>query len=181
MKNYFILVLLTFSTLIFAQIENFSINQGNVSWQKVYETNVDIPSALKSNYKLKINGETKNELTGTVENLLMDYKGAGYALLSASNYANHKTLYDFDFKIDLKEDRYRVTVFNIKMKGSYVADFLGTASKGGTDESTIEVFTLRNNKTDFLGTFVNKGSKIIDYTFSEFFDVSKYAKKDDNW
>ena len=60
--------------------ENFKLEEGNLIWEKVYETELSSDEILKS---FKISGIIKdidtlgNSITGTIKNLDLDYKGFG--------------------------------------------------------------------------------------------------------
>lgn len=48
-------------------------------------------------------------------------------------------------------------------------------------KSPIEIYTLKNGKDEFRKTFEQRDARIYNYTFSNFFDFSKYRKSEDNW
>lgn len=181
MRKYLLLTLMIVSGVVFGQVDNFSIDNGNISWQNIYESQQDVASLIKTNKKIKIAEESDNQIIGYVEEFLMDNKGAGFSKFSTPLYTSESTSYNFDYKIDLKDGKYRVTIFNIKTKGPVIALLTGGMGIQGKSESSIEAYALKSNKTEFVNTFKKNVSKIMNYSFLNLFDVSKYSVKNDNW
>lgn len=181
MRKYLLLTLMIVSGVVFGQVDNFSIDNGNISWQNIYESNTDVISTLKQNPKLKIAEESENQIIGYVEDFLMDYKGAGYTRMSAPAYMNENYRFSFDYKIDIKDGRYRVSIINIRSKGLSMNLYFGGLGMGDNGQSTLEAYALKSNKTEFVNTFKKNVSKIMNYSFLNLFDVSKYSVKNDNW
>lgn len=178
-------MLLIISIFAFSQDLSFRINNKQVEWEKIFNTEKklsNIKSTLLLSGKLKFISETENSLIGEFGDFLMDYKGAGFTQMGTPMYLNSNNRYSANFKIDIKEGKYRVTIFNIKFKGMQMSLYSGGVGMSGNNENNIEEYLLKNNKEQFKGSFNDKPYKILDYSFTNLFDVSKYQNtSNDNW
>ncbi|BAP30081.1 uncharacterized protein CHSO_1044 [Chryseobacterium sp. StRB126] len=111
----------------------------------------------------------------------MDFKGAGYTKMGTPTYLANSSKFSGNFKIEFKEGKYRATVTNINSKGNRTTLYYGGISIGDNGENTLEEFALTNDREYFKGIFEGRASRIINYSFAQLFDVSKYSKTDDNW
>ncbi|MDP9961268.1 hypothetical protein [Chryseobacterium lathyri] len=179
MRKICILFLFVSFISSFAQVSNFSLDNSQVQWQKVYETTLtqeEIISLAKDSGKFSVQNGNNENFSGSISELMADYKGAGYSGMSTTFYVQNSTI-SGKIKIDLKEDRYRVTVSNIVLTELYNIGF----GSGNNKKVPFEYYVLRNNKSDFTSTFLKRDSKIYDYTFSNLFDFSKYKKTNNDW
>ena len=128
----YLLILLSFT--LYGQNPNFIIHDNIVKWQFVYSDSLDI-NYLKSNPNL----EFKTELTGYVKR---------------TNF-NNKKLNDqvSEFIIEKKLDRYRVTIFNIKIIPQQIAFSFGEVTSLPADVISIESVLIKNNqiRKSYLG------------------------------
>lgn len=175
-----LIILFTFfSVFSYAQIENFSINNRVLQWQKIYNTEHEptkLIEIIKSNSKIKIENISENSINGTFENFTMDYKGAGSNYMTTSLYLNEFNTYTGKFKIDFKEGKYRVTIDNVSFKGTNI-EISGISSN---EIKLLEIYAM-NSKNEFRQRFKTVDSKIIDYSFSNLFDISKYKIENSDW
>ena len=80
--------------------ENFKLEEGNLIWEKVYETELSSDEILKS---FKISGIIKdidtlgNSITGTIKNLDLDYKGFGKTEMNTAMYISRSYFKSFIF------------------------------------------------------------------------------------
>ena len=179
MRLVLVLFYLSLAISGFSQSEtnNFVIENGKLIWQHIYETeltNEQLIQNIKSSGNFKNLEISENEITGEIENLTIDYKGFGLSEMSTPVFITIKSINSFVL-FELKEDRYRVTIKNIKLIQKYDDAF----SKQG-DISDLEDYALKKKNTEFKSIFLNLASKIIDFTFKSIteFDV---IEKEDDW
>lgn len=71
------------------EFENFKLEDGNLIWQKVYETEIshnDIFKSFKTSGVIRNIDSLDNSLTGTIESLDLDYKGFGKTEMNTAMY-----------------------------------------------------------------------------------------------
>ena len=184
MKKILLLILINFITLSFAQESAFIISNKQVVWQRIYEstkTPAEVKSILLATGKIKFTGEDTNTLTGEISDFIMDFKGSGYTKMGTPMYLANSSKFSGNFKIEFKEGRYKATATNINSKGNSTTLYYGGISIGDNGENTLEEFALTNDREYFKSMFEGRASRIINYSFAQLFDVSKYSKSDDNW
>ncbi|MDE5489397.1 hypothetical protein [Elizabethkingia meningoseptica] len=185
MKKYLSVLLLAISIVVFGQGKMFYTNNKQVVWENIFKTDKsiqEIKSILLSSGKVKFNSDTESSATGELNDFVMDFKGAGYTLMSTPNYLDTSSKFYATFKIKTKEGRYRVTVTNIRFKGNKMSLYSGGFGISNSGENNIEDFVLKNDRETFKGGFTGRESKIIDYSFTNLFDISKYqTNSNDNW
>lgn len=102
MKKIYILFIL-FSISVFGQIENFIVENSQVSWQKIYSTSntqEEIIALIKKRNNLLIT-EIKEDITeGQVSNLFMDHKKAGYSQLGTPEALSNDVRFSGFFNIE---------------------------------------------------------------------------------
>ncbi|OUS12881.1 hypothetical protein A9Q93_09775 [Nonlabens dokdonensis] len=160
MKTIFLFL---FSLLIFTT-NNFEINNGEVLWRKVNQQSILIETLEETMIKsgrftnLTI---TENLITAEIQNLPIDYKGAGESEMSIPMYIARSSINAY-IVIEIKENRYRVTVKNIKL----VQNYSDALSEQG-EITALEVYALRKKNTEFKKGFMKKTSRILDHTFEK--------------
>lgn len=179
MRLVLVLFYLSLAISGFSQSEtnNFVIENGKLIWQHIYETeltNKQLIQNIKSSGNFKNLEISDNEITGEIENLTIDYKGFGLSEMSTPIYIARTSINSFVL-FELKEDRYRVTIKNIKLIQRYDD---GLSKQG--DISDLENYALKKKNSIFQNNFLNLPSKIIDFTFKSIteFDV---IEKEDDW
>lgn len=106
MSKYFLLLFLTINC--FSQSASFGVSNGKLFWENVYISNeTNIPQLIKRHSKLKIDSVSK-----TI------YKGHATSLKNtcdnASTYLDAE--FNFNFEIELREGKYRVTISKLVFK-----------------------------------------------------------------
>lgn len=131
MKKILLLILISFNCYSQDAAENFTVENNQIIWIKIYNlSDTESIDNLKNNLSLKFSDPN----FGTAENL--ELRCDDIAIYS-------KETFKLNFKIEKKDNRYRVIVSNIVFNNSINLNF-GTVS---TDEkfNTIESMELRNS------------------------------------
>lgn len=105
MKKIFFLVMLSFSLSCFAQETNFLVSDNKVVWENVFISNeTNIPNVIARHSRLKI--------TSSADNV---YKGKGIDVRNTCPGTSDffKDDLSFDFEIELRDGKYRVTITNM--------------------------------------------------------------------
>ncbi|MDD7886380.1 hypothetical protein [Flavivirga sp. 57AJ16] len=178
MKSLFFLLC---SVVIFgfsaSKLSNFKINNGQVIWQKVYDTDLtkeQVEETLKtSGYFENIIVVNEKKLTAKINQLSPDYKTYGSTYLSTPSMVSHNYIKAFAV-IEFKERQYRVTIKSIKL----VEKQSDTLGKRAVED--IEYMVLNKNNKRFKRDFFKKPSKILDFTFQKITDFNKLSE-DDLW
>jgi hypothetical protein len=159
-----------------SETDNFLIENGQVLWQKVYESDLtkeQLIEQIKSSGQFENISENGENLSAEINQLSMDFKGYGISEMSTPIYVSRSYVQAFAL-IEFKEKRYRVTLKNIK----FVQKYEDALSREG-ETSDIELYALKKRNTEFKSNFLNKPSKIMDFTFqkvTEFKGVGKVDK-----
>ena len=155
--------------------ENFKLEEGNLIWEKVYETELSSDEILKS---FKISGIIKdidtlgNSITGTIKNLDLDYKGFGKTEMNTAMYISRNYFKSF-ILIEMKEGRYRITLKEMKLVQKY-SD--GLSEEGEISE--LKDYAVKNSRKDFRKLFKKTPSGILNFTFDKVFGIKKKKKSD---
>ncbi|SHH89603.1 hypothetical protein SAMN05421866_4175 [Chryseobacterium oranimense] len=187
MNKIITLVIIFVTTVIYSQEKAFTIVNKQVSWQKIYESTksaLEIKKILMTNGKIKFNNNESdnNNLSGDISDFIMDFKGAGYTRMGTPNYLSNSSKFSGNFKMEFKEGKYRVSISNIKFKGDSWSLYSGGIGVSSNGDDNLESFALTKDREYFKGQFQGRSSSIIDHSFSDLFDVSKYdIKNDENW
>lgn len=167
------------STFLFGfnllETDNFEIENGQLIWQKVFDTDLtkeQFINEIKSSGQFDNIIENNENFTAEINQLSLDFKGYGISELSTPIYIARSYLKAFVL-IEFKEQRYRVTLKSIKL----VQKYEDALSKVG-ETTDIEIFALKNRNTEFKITFLNKSSKIMDFTFQKITNFTGVTKKD---
>jgi len=163
--------------LTLSETDNYEIENGQVLWQKVDETELtkeQLIGQIKSSGQFENISENGESLTAEINQLSMDFKGFGVSEMSTPMYISRSYVKAFTL-IEFKEERYRVTLKNIK----FVQKYEDALSKEG-ETTDIELYALKKRNTEFKSNFLNKPSKIMDFTFQKITDF-KGVEKEDKW
>lgn len=170
MKRFLLLVLFLACVSASAQDHCFLVENGAVKWQKVFQAEgVNVKDVA---YNLQTEGHFKDIESGDgivtceLRKLSLDYKGAGFKRMSLPLYVVNDTYSGF-VTVQLKEDRYRVTVDRIRCFNSHYGD------------GSLEDFAV--GKEGALDpAFLKAAAAVLEYTFDGLF--SGLAKQvDDEW
>jgi hypothetical protein len=126
MKKLLILIFITSN--VFSQNKNFSIENGLIYWKYIYEDSTSI-SELKNNPKL----EFKTDSTGTIKRT--NFNDTKLKELTA------------EFKIESKQDKYRVSIYNIRFYVEPISLYSGGVSMQSISEYSIEQSLIKKNRT----------------------------------
>jgi len=105
MNRYLMMVLFSFSINCFAQDTNFLVSNGKVVWENVFISNeTNIPNIIARHTRLKITSSSDNV-----------YKGRGIDVRNTCPGTSDffKDDLSFDFEIEVRDGKYRVTVANM--------------------------------------------------------------------
>lgn len=167
------------STFLFgfnlSETDNFEIENGQLIWQKVFNTDLtkeQFINEIKSSGQFDNIIENNKNFTAEINQLSLDFKGYGVSEMSTPIYIARSYLKAFVL-IEFKEQRYRVTLKSIKL----VQKHEDALSKVG-ETTNIELFALKKRNTEFKSTFLNKSSKIMDFTFQKITNFNGAAKED---
>lgn len=151
-------------------IDNFSIKNGVLIWQKIYDTELSkeqLIHAIRSSGDFSNISVYKDNLIAEISELSLSHKEYNaIAGVKAPHYAIHKYLKSY-VVIDFKENRYRVTIKSIKFTPK---DF--SLEFGSRIFEAEEIF-LDSTTGNFNNRFLKKGSKIMDFTFQKITDFTK--------
>ena len=178
--KYFILIFSFISQYGFSQNNyNFTTQNNQIEWQKVLEINMtrnEIESILKSNGIFKNVNFSENSITGEIENLNADYKGAGISSFYTFFYIQNTTI-SGHFIIDFKQGKYRTLLNAINLKTSNDLSGGGINIMSANAVQPLSYYALKNSQ--IRKGFLNSDAKIYDYTFSNLFDnsLSKFLIK----
>ena len=159
-------------------LENFLIENSNLIWQRTYQTDISIREQKEKFKNLSvfetITSEDDNEIRGHVKAFENDYKGAGYGELLTPIYVSRKSS-SGTLIVQFKEGRYRVTFMDIRLE----QDYNDTVFERG-ETNPLSDYAL-NESSRWRGHFKRDGSKILDYTYQEKFDISKAIELSDDF
>lgn len=182
MKNI-TLLLIFISSFAFGQTENFVITNGQVQWQKVYETTTtfdEILKVVKNKNNIKITEQTENTISGEFKGLIMNYRKAGHTYMGTPIVLNETNKYYGLFKIEFKDGKYRATIRNVASEGMTMTIYGAGLGLGSDLDTTLEAMAL-NKKGEMRKGFPKVAGKIIDVTFLDLMDFTKVEEKNDNW
>ena len=164
------LILITIGSIFFQigfnqdTLNNFKIQNGEVIWQNIYETNLspqELIKRIKSSGLLEgIEGDSL-ELTGQLRQLDANYKAAGYSELLTPIYIARSHINGF-VVIDFKGKKYRVVLKKIVLTQIYDD---GLSKQG--EKSNLEDYSIKNGL--FKNAFKKSPSIILNYTFTNAF------------
>lgn len=184
MNKILFITLLICSNITSAQIENFTLENRQVTWNKVFETPKTkeiIKTEIESRNNLKITSVTGDAIIGEFSNLIMNYKKAGFSYMGTPIILNETNKFNGSFKIEFKENRYRATIWNLSSKGMNTALYSGGIGFGSEITTSLEQLLLKNNREEFRKNFYKVNGKILDTTFIDLMDFTIEAKKNDKW
>jgi hypothetical protein len=176
-KKFFIVavILLCFTKYIYGQNEsrNFKIEDENLIWQMVYESDSSA-NIINQFIRLGIidNILTKeDQIIGDLKPFDTDYKGAGFTEMGTPMYIVRSRIIGHII-VDIKKGKYRVTIKDIRL----IQKYDDPLTKQG-QETSLKDFALRGTN-DFKPAFLKSPSIILDYTFKK---RIKPTKTNDNW
>ena len=176
MKKLILIFFLSCSILYFGQIENFKLENEQISWQKIYDTDKsfdEIYDLIKSNTQFSDVVRDENSITFLIKDYSIDYKGAGGSLLMTNAYISNSK-YSGNVLLNFKDSKYRITLSHIMyLYTSMDLNFGRNQTSYSLEESVIK-------KSEFRSIY-KKDSSIFNYSFTKLFDFSKYKKSTNDW
>lgn len=153
MKRILIVVVLFVNAIGFSQDNNFVLEDNLIVWRKVYEDASPF-SALKN--KLRLNFVTDS--TGTI---------------SKTNFAE-RNLEELtaDFRIEAKEGKYRVSVFNIRFFGQIIHN------KDLIQDYCMERHFLKNNGEIKKSVWGYNETELLNHHLVDLFTIKKAVPTD---
>jgi hypothetical protein len=150
---------LLFTLTGFAQNKNFTIEDNLIVWKKIYDDSSNILD-LKNNPRL----EFKTDSTGYIKK---------------TNFEDKKlNQLTGEFKIESKNGKYRVSVFNIKFYVTPVGMYSGGISMQTISEYTIETSLIKKDGTIREKYFGYNLTETLNPHLEELFIIKKKMKSD---
>lgn len=178
MKHIALLASLLFLTVFsFAQelVNNFTVKDNEIIWQKVYDTPLSfqaLTDVIKSSGLINNIQVAENKISGELKSIDADFKASGYSEMLTPMYISRSHIVGF-LNIDYKEGKYRITLSKIDLTQKY-SD--GLSQLG--EKSTLDSYSLKNSKTEFTNGFKKSPSIILNYTFDKKFHFKAEKKSD---
>mgnify|MGYP003289130454 CR=1 FL=1 len=177
MKRILILLCVLINASAYAQ-HNFLITENaKVIWQKVYETSYDIEdlhAAIFNSGQYNDIAVYDNTITCWMNESSIDYAQEGYNSSQISMLLRDSNVKGF-ITIQLKDNRYRVTIEQIQ----FIAKYDGSFSRKG-DISIIETSAL-NRKGSFNKMVESNTLVVIDAAFLRRFAFKQASHLNDEW
>ncbi|MBR5175411.1 MAG: hypothetical protein IKW89_05720 [Bacteroidales bacterium] len=175
MKKILVSIALLLSVTAFAQVDNFSVSDGKVYWQRVYPTDLSHEELLDVIVKA---GTFMDILDGDVITFRIvrgkiDFKELGFSRGSLPMYVSGNDVSCF-VTVQIKDGKYRVTVDNIILTENVTAGVF----KEGT-ENQLETYALKQG--ELTSGFQKKPSKVYNGFFSNLFLFQNKSYIDDEW
>lgn len=159
MRNLLIWFCFVFSSFIFGQNKNFTVEDKLIFWKLVYEDSSSI-SNLKANPRL----EFVTDSTGRIKKTNFEDKKL-----------NQLTA---EFKIESKRGKYRVSVFNFKFFVEPIGLYSGGISMQTISEFTIEKSLMKKNGQIKEASFGYNLTERLNPHLVELFTIKKVSKSD---
>lgn len=159
-----------------AQVNNFSIVDGRLVWQNIFETQLDqgqIEKLIIESGHFTDIVNTGDKITFYCPRTKVEYERFGYRWGNIPVYIPAHDL-SFFCTIQFKEGRYRATVEKMMLTENRTD---GLHNEGETH--TLDFFATKNG--EFREQFTRKPSDIYNKMILEMLDVREKAALDDNW
>lgn len=152
------------------ELGNFMIENNQLVWQKVYETDADkstIESSINSKIKERFTVE-EDQITGRIikSNFKAYLKSLGMSSVNTAIIL-WRGEYDATIRLEFKEGRYRVTLTDIR-------NYEYSLGESSETQSAI------NRKGQYKGLWKNNVGKYLDLCFEDLFAV-KEVNQSDEW
>lgn len=148
---------------------NFKVEDNKVIWQKVYDISVS-PSQYLSFIRLKNCLESIDTVQNTIIGKLKRFKPDTYGVsrMALPIYITSNTVYA-DVKIEVKENKYRVTLSNIK-----VLEGVNAANPNSGYASDFEIYYFKMfDKSIPKPSFTKVDAPLFTKNFDSFFEYKK--------
>lgn len=149
-------------------VNNFSIEDNEIIWQKIYPTTLNfdqLVDQVKDKGFLSDIEIRENKITGKLKPVLVDCESSGLKGTLFSICGDRSFFTGFSL-IEFKEGRYRVTV-----RWIFSTEREVDSTKFNLVPDNLEYIAFRNFSNEFTPQFRNKDSGILDEAFSRRFDL----------
>lgn len=170
MKTLLTTIILLFTTVTIYAQENFYVENGDIMWSKVFNKK---PNTSQLAAQLSNVVKLDNSINGRLIDLRIDYKAQGYKRMKMPIFVTYP--YCADVQIEFKDDRYRVTIRNIKFE-NYQTAMNALAEKS---YDSLGLFLLDQNNNIKTNKTTALGLSVIDVDFTKRFSISNFMP--DNW
>lgn len=182
MRNKVLIIILLISLKGFGQdAHSFKIENGQLEWQKVFQTELTqakIEKILRNNGIFKDPMTDGNQINGRIENITADYKGTGKNSWNTSFYVQNTSI-NGTFYIEFKDGRFRVTFNGINLRTTNDLSGNGITVMSANSVQPLSDFAIKKGK--FRKGFLRADVKIFEYTFTNLFNFNKYKSKSGDW
>ena len=159
------------------ETNNFSVKDGGIVWQRVYQSQLDsssIASALIATGQVTDVAGIPGGIVCHIAPRSLDYRGAGYSRGAAAMYIVNRQM-EGHATIQLRDGRYRVTVDRMV----FVASTETSLSRVG-ERTPLEDYAM-SRKGEIKSVFTSmNASGIIDYDLGKLFDF-KVVTDEEDW
>ena len=156
----FIMALSLVSMAMFAQTNNFFVENRKIYWQQVYEQDVDIEAMLTNSGKFLDINNANNVISATLKPGSIDTKGR--SPMEIPIYIRDGYVTGF-VRIQQKEGRYRVTIDQI-----IFIDMIDSPLGQQGEETSLETYAIKRDGS-IRPYFLNTASGIINDAFTDLF------------
>jgi hypothetical protein len=174
-------IIVVLTVLVFTEasgqdtINNFTVVNGEMYWQRVYQTGLsfdELVEQVQESGLMEGIEVAEDKIIGNMKPMNADYKGSGYSEMSIPMYVPRHSYVGY-INIEMREGRYRVTIKRILLTKKYNDPI----SEQGT-QLELEFFAL-TDEGEFSRNFKKKPSTILNYTFTKEFDFKELSIRDD--
>jgi len=149
----------------------FQINNGNVIWQKIYETDLSFEEFVQQFKKSGVLSEieiTESGISGDIKRRPFDFRAAGYKSSQVAMSVISNDITGFAI-IEYKDGRYRVTAKNLKMVQK-------TATPLGERNEMRELELYAIKKGVIRNSFYNyHQAEVMDFTLQRAFELNSIS------
>lgn len=148
--------------LLILALNSFQIENNQIIWQRVYDTELngnEIYQAIIESGNFQNIEYSDNKIIAELKPLNMQYAAAGYSYMKTAMYISMYNYIGF-MVIDIKENKYRVTIKKIRVNG-----FNDVKINTLPDDCSLEYFALKNG--NFRPAFIKNDAPIFEYTFNK--------------
>lgn len=159
------------------EINNFTCNQGSVSWTYIYNYDPAQYGAIREWFDMNFNisKETDKTLIGETNRSALPVTAAGYSRMAVANiFLEPCTVY---FRVDFKEDRYRVVVNNIIWYPQTAITVYGVTQGAGT----MDLNEVALKRGEYRPTFYELNSVHLNGTLYHLFTARPGTMPKDDW
>ena len=156
---------------------NFLFSNGQVIWQKVYETRLsfeDFISSIEQSGIYESMEVSDSSVKGVLKIFDADFLGAGYKETGIPQYIPRNSI-EGNLLIEYKPGRYRATLAKIIL----IQKFNDLMTDAG-EEAGIEYYCLNRMKSGFSSTFLKTPIRIYEYSFDNLCRINEKSG-DDDW